>query len=73
MSNKNCVRCKIDKRLTELDLCLNTIVHRQNAELIFFLFSFDPAGKMRDLRDQRNKKHKPYSNIILFSINCFFV
>ena len=55
MSNKKCVRWKIDKRLTELGLCLNTIVHRQNAELIFFLFPFDPAGKMRDLQDQKTK------------------
>ena len=36
-----------------------------------FLFSFDPAGKKRDLQDEENKKQKPFGNMIIFSINRF--
>jgi hypothetical protein len=50
---------------------LSTAKAQRTPSLIFFLFSFDPAGKKRDFQDQENKKHKPFVNMILFLINRF--
>jgi hypothetical protein len=46
-------------------------LRRQEHRVPFFLFSFDPAGKKRDLQDEENKKQKPFGNMIIFSINRF--
>ena len=46
--------------MTLKGLCLNTIVHRkdaENAEYTLFLFSFEW---------KENKKHKPYENTVFF-------
>ena len=46
-------------------------LRRQEHRVTFFLFSFDPDGKKRDLQDEENRKQKPFGNMIIFSINRF--